>query len=268
MTDAPLILTIDEGLARLTLNRPSRLNAFDAALAHAWAELTEQAVADPSVRAILIDAEGPAFCAGGDIAAMYVGMGDTTIEDLAGVINAGIRNLTESSIPVAVAAHGTTAGGGLGIMLTGDYVVAGESSKIGSIYANMGLTPDLSVTEQLSRAVGERRALQLVLTDRLLSVAVAADWGLVAEVVPDAEVRARAEAVARSWIAGAAAAYGEAKRLIRSRPARTSVEQLAEEARTIGAAYETADAQTRIRAFVERSAQKAAPTGAATPKEG
>lgn len=257
MSDAPILVSVTDGLARLTLNRPNRLNAFDADLARKWAEVTAEVVANPDVLAILIDANGPAFCAGGDIAAMSLGMGDATIEDLAGVINAGIRSLTESAIPVVVAAHGTTAGGGLGIMLCGDYVVTGASSKIGSIYANMGLTPDLSVTEQLSRAIGERRALQLVLVDTLLPAATALEWGLVAEVVADDEVGVRAEAIARGWIAGAARAYGEAKRLIRSRPTRTAVEQLAEEARTIGAAYETEDAQLRIRAFVERSMRKA-----------
>lgn len=255
MTDA-VLLTVDAGLARITLNRPTRLNAFDLSLAHAWTEVTAAATANPEVRAVLIDASGPAFCAGGDVAAMALGLGDETIEDLANVINRGIRTLVESSLPVAVAAHGTTAGGGLGILLSGDYVVAGERSKIGSIYANMGLTPDLSVTEQLSRAIGERRALQLVLMDRLLPAQTALEWGLVAEVVPDDAVGARAEEIARGWIAGAAGAYGQAKRLIRSRPERTASEQLAEEARTIGAAYETDDAQQRIRAFVARSAGK------------
>ena len=86
-------------------------------------------------------------------------------------------------MPVAVAAQGTTAGGGLGILLTGDYAVIGENSRIGSLYANIGLTPDLSVSAQLAKAVGERRALQLVLRDRMLSAQEALDWGLVAEVV-------------------------------------------------------------------------------------
>ena len=258
MTNAEeaVLVSVDGGLARITLNRPTRLNAFDVSLAHAWAKATAEVVARDDVIAVLIDATGPAFCAGGDVAAMAMGTGDETIEDLAGVINAGIVSLVDSSVPVVVAAHGTTAGGGLGIMLSGDYVIAGESSRIGSIYANMGLTPDLSVTEQLSRAIGERRALQLVLTDKLLDAATALDWGLVAEVVPDAEVGARAEAIARGWIAGAGRAYGQAKRLIRSRPTRNAAEQLAEEARTIGAAYLTNDAQVRIRAFVERSLRK------------
>lgn len=252
-----ILFAVDEGMARLTLNRPARLNAFNAELAHAWRDATAEAVARDDVRAILLDATGPAFCAGGDVIDMAAtGGSGAEITALAEVINSGIRSLTESAVPVVVAAHGTTAGGGLGILLSSDYAVVGARSRVGSLYANIGLTPDLSVSAQLARAVGQRRALQLVLQDRMLTSAEAVDWGLVAEAVegPDAAaeaglVRARAEEIARFWIAGAAEAYGHAKRLVRSQPERTFVEQLSEEARSIGASLETEQAQARIAAF-------------------
>ena len=248
----PILYAVDRGLARITLNRPERLNAFDAPTGHLWAEVTADAVARTDVSAVLIDANGPAFCAGGDVRAMVeLGSGEGLTE-LAGVINRGILALVESEVPVAVAAHGTTAGGGLGILLAGDYAVVGEGSKLGSLYASMGLTPDLSVSAQLARAVGERRALQLALSPRLLSGAEAVAGGLAAEAVPDAEVGTRAEAVARSWIEGAASAYGRAKRLVRDAAHTGLREQLAEEARSIGAAYETPEAQRLTAAFATR----------------
>ncbi|MBN6190683.1 MULTISPECIES: enoyl-CoA hydratase/isomerase family protein [Microbacterium] len=262
-----ILFAVDEGMARLTLNRPARLNAFNADLAHAWRDATAEATSRSDVKAILLDAAGPAFCAGGDVIDMATTMGASGAEitALAEVINAGIRSLTESSIPVVAAAHGTTAGGGLGILLATDYAVVGARSKLGSLYANIGLTPDLSVSAQLARAIGQRRALQLVLQDRLLTAAEALEWGLVAEVVEgedaaaEAEaVRSRAEEVARFWLAGAADAYGQAKRLVRSQPERTFVEQLSEEARSIGAALETPDAQARVAAFAAASARKTA----------
>ncbi|MFJ2550941.1 enoyl-CoA hydratase/isomerase family protein [Microbacterium sp. NPDC087591] len=264
MSDA-ILLSVDEGLARLTLNRPARLNAFNADLAHAWRDATAEATSRAEVKAILIDASGPAFCAGGDVIDMATTMGSgAEITALAEVINTGIRSLTESSVPVVAAAHGTTAGGGLGILLSSDYAVVGSRSRLGSLYANIGLTPDLSVSAQLSRAIGQRRALQLVLQDRLLSAQEAQDWGLVAEAVAGEDaateaalVRARGEEIARFWLAGAADAYGQAKRLVRSQPERTFVEQLSEEARSIGAAMQTADAQARITAFAAASANKA-----------
>lgn len=258
-----ILFGVEDGMARLTLNRPARLNAFNAELAHTWREVTHEATSRADVKAILIDAAGPAFCAGGDVIDMATTMGSgAEITALAEVINTGIRSLTESSVPVVAAAHGTTAGGGLGILLSSDYAVVGARSRLGSLYANIGLTPDLSVSAQLARAVGQRRALQLVLQDRLLTADEAIEWGLVAEAVAGADaadeaglVRSRAEEIARFWLAGAADAYGQAKRLVRSQPERTFVEQLSEEARSIGASLETPDAQARIAAFATSAAR-------------
>ncbi|GAA3639136.1 enoyl-CoA hydratase/isomerase family protein [Microbacterium awajiense] len=252
-----LLLSVDDGLARLTLNRPTRLNAFDPEMAVAWRDAATAAVDRDDVGAILLEGNGPAFCAGGDVVAMATAgiESGAAIRELAGVINEGIRALTESSVPVVAAAHGTTAGGGLGILMVSDYAIIGEDSRVGSLYANIGLTPDLSVSAQLARAVGQRRALQLVLQDRLLTAQEALDWGLVAEVVPADRVKARAEEIARFWLSGAHGAYGQAKRLVRSQPERSFAEQLAEEARSIGAAFDTPDARARIAAFAARSAR-------------
>ena len=252
MTNA-VLLEIDRGVARITLNRPDRLNAFDADMAVEWAALAAEAVARPEVRAVLLASEGRAFCAGGDVRAM-AGFADREgeLKVLAERINEGLISLFEAPIPVVAAAQGTTAGGGLGLMLASDYAIAGESSKIGSLYGGVGLTPDLTVTALLARAVGERRALQLALQERLLTGAEALEWGLVAEVVADDQVRDRAEAVARQWADGVPYAYGQAKRLIRSQPSRSFREQLAEEARTIAATSVLPEADERIRAFGTR----------------
>ncbi len=263
----PILLTVHDGLARLTLNRPQRLNAFNRDLAEAFAEAAKEATSRNDVGAILIDAAGPAFCAGGDVIDMATAMrAGSQLEALAGVINSGLTALTTSSVPVVAAAHGTTAGGGLGVLLSSDYAVVGANSRIGSKYANIGLTPDLTVTAQLARAVGERRALQLVLQDRLLNANEALAWGLVAEIVPTVEtadagaladaVRARAEEVARFWLAGAHAAYGQAKRLVRAASEKSFAEQLEDEARTIGAMFDTDDARARVTAFASASARK------------
>lgn len=267
MSDA-ILFTVDEGMARLTLNRPARLNAFNADLAHAWRDATTEAVSRADVGAILIDATGPAFCAGGDVIEMASTMGSAgEITALARVINEGILALTGSATPVVAAAHGTTAGGGLGILLSSDYAVVGAHSKLGSLYANVGLTPDLSVSAHLARAIGERRALQLVLQDRMLSATEALEWGLVAEVVSaeasDAKaeadaVRARAEQIARFWLAGATDAYGQAKRLVRDQPSRSFAEQLEAEALSIGAAFDTDVAKALVERFAAASAARVA----------
>src|SRR5690606_886957 len=89
----PILFTVDRGLARITLNRPERLNAFDDATAHAWADITAEAVARDDVAAVLIDANGPAFCAGGDVRAMVELGSGSGLTELAGVINRGILAL-------------------------------------------------------------------------------------------------------------------------------------------------------------------------------
>lgn len=250
-----ILFTVEDRLATITLNRPKRYNAFDVSTAHRWREIAHEATGRSDIQAILLTANGPAFSAGGDVLAMAsgaVGAG-AAVTEAADVLHDGIRTLVLSTVPIVAAVHGVTAGGGLGIVLTADYVVAAENATFSSRYANMGLTPDMSVTTLLPRAVGERRALQLLLQDRALSAAEALDWGLVAEVTAQTQVEDRALAVARYWLDNAAAAFGQAKHLLRAGMDRDFASNLDEEARSIGAAFETDEAKARIAAFARAS---------------
>ena len=149
------------------------------------------------------------------------------------------------------------AGGGLGLMLTADYIVASESSKFVSRYANIGLTPDLGVSTLLPAAIGQRRALQLLLQDTTIDSATALDWGLVTEVVPAGDLATRAEAVARFWLDNATEAFGQAKRLIRAGADRAFEANLADEAASIGARFDTDESRARVAAFAAASAKSA-----------
>lgn len=247
-----VLLNVDNGIATITLNRPSSLNAINENMAHQWAHLTTQAIEDPTVQAILITGTGTAFCAGGDVKSMLE-MDDrqSGITALAQQINQGIMALVNSSKPVIAAAHGTTAGGGLGLLLATDYAIIGQSSRVGSLYAGVGLTPDLSVSALLAHSIGLRRALQLTLTNTLLDADQALEWGLVAEVVADDHVLTRAEEIAHEWVK-APFAFGQAKRLIRTGVNQDMAAHLEDEAHTIGQAATTAEAQQRMKAFVNR----------------
>ncbi len=254
MSDS-ILLAVDGGLARITLNRPAFLNAMDFEMAHRWRDVAREVVGDPSVGAVILDAAGPAFCAGGDVLAMATsGATGADVTATARIIHEGIRALVASDKPVVAAVQGAVAGGGIGLMLSADYVVASANAKFVSKYANIGLTPDLGVTTLLPAAVGERRALQLLLQDTTLDAAAALEWGLVAEVVEDPA--ARAEEVARFWLAGATAAFGQAKRLVRTGAHRGFDENLDDEASTIGARFDTAEAGARIAAFAAASAKQ------------
>jgi 2-(1,2-epoxy-1,2-dihydrophenyl)acetyl-CoA isomerase len=251
-----ILFEVEGALAHITLNRPERLNAIDDRGARRWRDLAHEVAERDDIGAVLFDATGPAFCAGGDVAAMAsLGGSGEIVSELAEIIHEGHRVFGETPKPIVAAVQGAVAGGGLGFMLVADYVVAGEAAFFVSKYADIGLTPDCGVSTLLPQAVGVRRALQLLLTDRSLTAAEGLEWGLVAEVVPDDILRERARAVSQHWLAGATGAYGQAKRLVRDSVGRSYVEGLDDEARTIGAAFDTPDARARVAAFAARSAR-------------
>lgn len=258
MSDS-ILLHVEGGLARVTFNRPAYLNAMDFEMGARWRDVAAEVTSDPSVGAVILDAAGPAFCAGGDVIAMATsGATSADVTGAAHVIHEGIRTFALSDKPIVAAVQGAVAGGGLGLMLTADYVVAADSAKFVSKYANIGLTPDLGVSTLLPAAIGQRRALQLLLQDRTLSAAEALDWGLVAEVLPVAEVAGRAAEIAQFWLSNATVAFGNAKRLVRVGADRTFAENLDDEAASTGARFETDEARARIAAFAEASAKRAA----------
>lgn len=258
MSDS-ILLTREGGLARVTLNRPASLNAVNFEMGTRWRDIAREVTSDPSVGAVILDAAGRAFCGGGDVM-MMASSGGGGVSATAEVIHDGIRTWVLSDKPIVAAVQGAVAGGGLGLMLSADYIVASDSAKFVSKYANIGLTPDLGVSTLLPAAIGQRRALQLLLQDRTLGAQQALDWGLVAEVVPLSDLAGRAEQVARFWLENATAAFGQAKRLIRVGAHRTFEENLADEAKTIGVSLDADESKVRVAAFAAASRKKAAST--------
>lgn len=279
MTDA-VLLEVADGVAHLTLNRPDRLNAIDAEAARQWHARASEIAERDDVRAVLFDAAGRAFCAGGDVLAMstfggaadgadgerageangeQTGEVDVTqalVSELADEIHAGHRLLRESAKPIVAAVQGAVAGGGVGFMLVADVILASEHAKFASKYSDIGLTPDCGVSSLLPEAVGMRRALEFTLTPRTLTAFEARDWGLITDVVPADQLADRAHALAADWAAGPSNAFGHAKRLVRSGLSRSFAESLDDEARTIGAAFVGPEGRTGVAAFAAASAAR------------
>ncbi len=265
MTDS-ILYTRDGALARLTFNRPASLNAMGFEMGQRWRDLAHEVTADDTVGAVILDASGPAFCAGGDVVEMATsGAGGAHVTAMAGVIHEGIRAFVESSKPVVAAVQGAVAGGGLGLMLTADYIVASGRARFVSKYANIGLTPDLSVSTLLPAAIGQTRALRMLLQDLTIDAETALDWGLIAEIADDPG--ARAAEVAAFWLEGATGAFGQAKRLIRAGTQRSFTDNLDDEARTIGARFDTSESQVRVAAFAAASRTLRQAQGPDTTKE-
>jgi 2-(1,2-epoxy-1,2-dihydrophenyl)acetyl-CoA isomerase len=246
-----------DSVAVLTLNRPDDANAVNAEMA---AELRAVAVAiahDPAVRAVVIQSYGRVFCGGGDLGAFAA----TPAADLAGYIDgltidlhAALARFAKMDAPVVAAVSGSAGGAGMSLVAACDLVVAGESAKFTMGYTKAGLVPDGTSSFFLARTVGLRRATDLVLTNRLLTAAEAEEWGLVNRVVPDADVRDEAMALARTLAAGPTRAFGLAKRVLCEGAASSLEESMERESRYIAEAAGTEDAVEGIGAFVGKRA--------------
>lgn len=253
VTKSPLDITREGDVITVTLNRPEAGNSVDMETAHALRAAIEDAEAS-GVMVMVLAARGKIFCGGGDVASMaQADNPGAFLDELAGALHEALAIMSASPVFVVAAIDGAAAGGGLGLALTADYLIATPQASFLTAYAGVGLTPDSGVSALLVRSVGMHRALALAAGGRVLTAEEAREWGIVAEVV-DAEgfeetVAERARALAR--IAGPALA--PTKRLIRAAAETGYVQQLADEQRTIAEAAGTAHAQARIRAFVERS---------------
>ena len=201
-----IILDQSDGIARITLNRPDRLNSFTSAM---HAEL--QAALDKAndARVLVLTGAGRGFCAGQDLNDRAVEPGETV--DLGETVEAGwnplIRRLASMPQPVIARVNGVAAGAGANIALACDIVVAAKSAKFIQSFSALGLIPDSGGSWHLPRLVGQARALGLALTGEPLPADKAADWGLIWKAVEDETLDAEVGALA-TRLASAAAGAG------------------------------------------------------------
>ena len=148
--------------------------------------------------------------------------------------------------------QGFAAGGGFSLAMSGDLVVAAESAKFTMAYTRVGLTPDGSSTYFLARQIGLRRAMELALTNRILTACEVLEWGLVSHVAADGELLDVAEALASKLATGATWALGATKKLLQQGLNESLETQMEMETRAIADAVRTADAEEGIRAFLQK----------------
>lgn len=249
----PLTLSIADGVAHLELTRPESSNAFDLAAARAFAEAVQNIERDDAVRVVLLTGAGKRFCAGGDVLSMIAADDSSSyLLELADVLDGALQRLDSLPKPVVVAVQGSVAGAGIGVMLAGDLIVADRATRFVTAYSGIGLTPDCGVSWLLPRAVGQQRALQLLLTPTVIDGDQALSWGLVTEVVSGDAV-SRARELAGSLATGPSHALGQARRLQRASWAADRATAGADESRTIAAAIRTPEATALIAGFARSS---------------
>jgi 2-(1,2-epoxy-1,2-dihydrophenyl)acetyl-CoA isomerase len=254
MPDSPVLLDIRDHVAHITLNRPEAYNTFNDGLIR---ELMRAALAcdqDRSVRAVVITGAGKAFSAGGDLRAFAASRDELPghIKEMTTYLHAAISMLTRMRAPVIAAVNGVAAGAGMALVCACDIKIAAESARFTMAYTAAGLSPDGSGTYFVSRAVGLTRALDLALSNRMLTAREALEWGIVSRIAPDAELPAQAEQLAALLAASATEALAAAKRLIRDGWNQSLETQMALESESIARMSGTADAAEGIQAFLEK----------------
>ena len=239
-----------EGVMTITLNRPDVLNAFDDAMQEGFRVALKQARA-PEVRAVVLTGAGRGFCVGQDLNAFREEAGDIG-ERLRTTFNPNVRALHSLEKPVVAAVNGPAAGAGLALACACDLRLAASSAAFVPAFINVGLVPDTGASYFVARLLGYARAFEWLCSGRRLSAADAHAWGLVAEVVDDGRLAARAAEVANTFAALPTAAIGMSKRLLERATVSTLQEQLELEAQLQAAAARTDDFREGISAFLEK----------------
>lgn len=249
----PITLTIEERVARIEFNRPEALNAINVALAQRLLEICQQLQSRADVKVIVLAGAGRAFMAGGDLAAFRdsgepAALASAIIEPL----HQALRLLAQMPQIVLGSAHGAVSGAGMSLALGCDMTVAAEDARFCLAYSAIAASLDGGGSWHLTRQVGLQRAMRLALLNEPLSAAQALELGLVAEVVPAAQLTQRTLALAQQLAGGPAGANAAIKRLLRQAGDRTLTEQLEDEHQAFAACAGSDDFREGITAFFER----------------
>ncbi len=256
----PILLDIRDAVAYVTLNRPEQANVLDDATGQALVEVARQlcdAQAKGQVRAVLLSALGPHFCAGGDIRS-FVATDDiaSLLDRSIPPLHAAIHALSTLPVPVVSAVQGSVGGGGIGVALCADIVLASTSMKLRGGYSAIGLSPDVGVSWALTRLVGPMRAKHLLFTNQPLNAEQCMAAGLVAEVHADAALMPAAHELVRSLAQGASGSLARIKALVDQAASHTLHQQLEMEHLGMVACGASADAREGAKAFTEKRAPR------------
>ena len=190
MTDAPVLLRQDkDGVATLTLNRPDQFNSLSEALIDALQRELDRIAADDSVRVVVIAGAGRAFCAGHDLKEMRANPRQSYYEDLFGRCGRMMQAVVALPKPVIARVHGVATAAGAQLVASCDLALASDNARFGTTGINLGLfcsTPSVAV----SRAIGKKRAFELLFTGDMIDAKTAEGVGLINRAVPAAELDA------------------------------------------------------------------------------
>jgi 2-(1,2-epoxy-1,2-dihydrophenyl)acetyl-CoA isomerase len=249
-------LRIEDGVAEVTLNRPDRLNAWNAQFGDELREALLKDAAQDSVRSVLITGAGRGFSSGADLKEMLEQGAAGEVPDVGEMLRTRyhpiIKGIRELPKPVVAAVNGPAVGIGCSLALACDLIWAAESAVFGLAFVNIGLVPDGGSTFLVPVAAGKARALEMALLGEPLSADRALEWGLINRVVPDDRLLEEARALARSLARGPTRSYANSKRALNNSFLKIMDEQLDLEADMQGEMVKTTDFIEGVSAFVEK----------------
>jgi 2-(1,2-epoxy-1,2-dihydrophenyl)acetyl-CoA isomerase len=255
IADGPVLLSVEEGIARLRLNRPDASNGLSEALLEGLVEATRMAEEADGVRCLVLSGEGKNFCAGGDVkefAAKGEGLPDHLTRQTA-LLQTATASLIGLRAPVVALVQGwAVGGGGLGLVCAADLAIGAEGSRFMSGATRVGMAPDAGSSVTVARIVGVRRAMEIFLTDRVLSATEALELGILNKVVPDSKLDEEGMSLAKELASGPTLAFGETKRLVWEGLGRSVLDALPDEAETVSRLSGSEDAREGLAAVIEK----------------
>lgn len=253
----PVLQSMSGDVLTLTLNRPEALNSLNRALMQQFRDALASAAADETVRALIITGAGRGFCAGADLieqpATPPVSRGQGISEGMTSHFNPLARDLATFPKPTVAAVNGVAAGGGVGLALACDIVIAAKSATFIQVFApQLGLVPDMGCSWHLPRLVGAARARGLALLGDRLDAETATAWGLIWQAVDDAALAPRASELAARLAAGPTLGLVRTREILAEAFDNDLAAQLDLERRTQFELGDTEDFAEGVRAFTQK----------------
>lgn len=246
-------LEIQDRIATITFNQPELMNALDLDFTHDVTEALYQIEANSDVRVVVIKAEGKAYCAGADLKVLNEHDDKPWyLRQLTAACHEIVIKMKSLPQPVIAALGGVAAGGGLGILLASDLIIASENARLTSAFIKLGLSPDCSTTYHLVRLLGEKKAFELTALTPLLSAQDALDLGLINRVVADGELDEAVNAWATQLANSSPLGLMRTKQLIQQSHTQTLHAQLEAESLAIVAGSLSRDNAEGVKAFLEK----------------
>ena len=249
----------ERAVTTITLNRPDKLNAFAGTMREDLLRALRACAGDAACRAVVITGAGRAFCAGGDIEFMSGLQARGDVDGFRKLLDAGrdiVSQIATMPKPVIASINGVAAGAGCNLALACDIRIAADTAKLGETFVKIGIHPDWGGTWFLPRLVGRSRAIEILMSGRMVGAEEAKAIGMVDRVVPASDLANETMALARTLASGPPIAIGDIKRAVDASLANDLESQIELETSHQLRAFSSHDAREGMDAFFDKRAPK------------